>query len=81
MSTAIFRNKLSTFKRKGKGISFMSNRRGRVMITRIVHRMDPDDELLMEFINSTSFDNLYRNEVFKEALDKRLTCLESKHHD
>lgn len=56
----------------------MSSRHGRVMITRIVHRIEPDDELLQEYINCSTFDDLYRNKVFREALNKRLAYLESK---
>lgn len=70
MSTANFRNNITTFRR-------LSIKSHLLFDKRVSSFRDPEDQLLIDLLNNIDFDILYRSEEFKTKLEQRIFIL---HH-
>lgn len=69
MSTAKFRNRITTFKRNVYSKTILSSSQHG---SRFLRNILPEDQLILDFINNVDFEILYKSKEFKEMLDKRL---------
>ena len=79
MSTAKLRNQINNFRRKCRNLNWERVGKGyQYNVAKYI--ISPDDRLLLEFINSLTFDQLYKNTIFKERLTARLKELETQNN-